>query len=62
MDNVKVNGIRLATQLADRELRKTYKGKIVRLEDNGFVYTNNAQDKFNKLYDEFLNLINKCKV
>ncbi len=41
---------------------KTYKGKIDIEQYDRIYYTNNAQDKFNKLYDEFLNLINESKI
>jgi hypothetical protein len=62
MDEITINIVELASELADRELRKTFKGKIdVDDEGEGTVYSNEAQDEFNDLYDEFYSMIEKCK-
>lgn len=48
------NLIELASELADKKLRETFDGDIDVKEENGDIrYTEEAQDYFNELYDEY---------
>lgn len=64
--NVKINIIELASELADLELAKhfEYSSICVWQEDESecLVYTDEAQDVFNDLYDKFYSLIDRLKI
>lgn len=61
--NITINAIELASNLADRELRSFYQGQIeIEVNEEEVMYTEDAQDVFNELYDEFLTMIEECKV
>lgn len=55
-----VNVLELVVELASRELKKTFKGTIYREEEDGVsYYTDDAQDAFNELVDEYEDIILK---
>jgi hypothetical protein len=61
--NITINAIELASNLADRELRSFYQGQIeIEVNEEEVMYTEDAQDVFNELYDEFLTMIEESKV
>lgn len=64
--NVKINIVELASELADLELAKhfEYSSICVWQEDDNecLVYTEEAQEIFNDLYDKFYSLIDRLKV
>ena len=74
MENITINKLELASELADRELHK-YAGSLneydydhqfpngitIDVDDNEVIYTEEAQDEFNELYDKYLSLIESCK-
>lgn len=48
------NLLELASELADKKLRETFDGDVDVEEENGDIrYTEEAQDYFNELYDEY---------
>ena len=56
---VVVNRLALASELADRELRRTFQGQIDDTSDPEMTcYTEQAQSVFNDLYDAFDEMIN----
>jgi uncharacterized protein YpuA (DUF1002 family) len=58
--NININIVELACELAERELEQTRAvGQINSVEDECgcIVYTDEAQDIFNDLYDEFYTMI-----
>ena len=62
---IKVNIIELASELADLEMEQNRNtGEVNTIEDeNGcIVYTDEAQEVFNDLYDKFYSLIDRLKV
>lgn len=62
--NVTINILELATELAEIEMEQNRNvGEITTIEDeNGcIVYTNEAQDIFNELYDKYYSIIENCK-
>lgn len=55
-----VNVLELSVELANRELEKTFEGVIYREEEDGVsYYTDDAQDAFNELVDEYEDIILK---
>ena len=64
MNNVTINILELASELAERELENSRAiGEINTIEDESgcMVYTEEAQDKFNDLYDMYEEIILNCK-
>ena len=71
--NIIINAIELASNLAHEKLMQYYEdlqdnrdfefpnGVTIETEDE-IVYTEEAQDLFNEFYDEFLTMIEECKV
>lgn len=62
---IKINKLELASELAEIRLVNGWSDSIVIYNDdpNGDTYyTEEAQNVFNRLYDEFLELIEKCKI
>lgn len=60
--NATINITELASELADRELRSFFNGEIDIETEDEVRYTEEAQDVFNELYDEFYTLIENCKL
>lgn len=64
--NVQINIVELASELADLELEKHFEySSICVWEDDGdgcLVYTNEAQDVFNDLYDKYYSLIDRLQI
>jgi hypothetical protein len=71
----KINIVELASELADRELRQyadqlneadyrfEFPNGVETEEEAGITtYTEEAQDKFNELYDQYYTLIERTKV
>lgn len=62
---ITINQVKLATKLAERELENTYgdDDSLWQIDDeySNEIYTDEAQDKFNYLYDEFYNMIENCE-
>ena len=64
MENITINKLELASELAHRELEENWSYTIQIWEDVDAVmtvYTEEAQDIFNEYYDEFITLIESCK-
>lgn len=62
---VLINVVELASELADAKLRNDWDyrlGDVDVEEDEETRYSEEAQDIFNILYDDFYNVILKCKV
>ena len=72
--NITINAIELASNLAERDLsnfismmseeqydKKFPNGTYIE-DDEEVKYTEEAQDLFNEFYDEFLIMIEECKV
>lgn len=71
--NITINAIELASNLAHEKLMQYYEdlqdnrdfefpnGVKIETEDE-IIYTEEAQDLFNEFYDEFLTMIEECKV
>ena len=61
--NVTVNILELASDLASNELETLFKdGAVIYSEDEGtFIYTDEAQDVFNELYDKYYAIIDQIK-
>ena len=72
--NITINAIELASNLAERDLsyfismmseeqyyKKLPNGTYIE-DDEEVKYTEEAQDLFNEFYDEFLIMIEECKV
>ena len=62
---IKINKLELASELAEIRLVNGWSDSIVIYngDPNGDTYyTEDAQSVFNRLYDEFLELIEKCKI
>ena len=71
--NITINAIELASNLAHEKLMQYYEnlqdnrdfefpnGVTIETEDE-IIYTEEAQDLFNEFYDEFLIMIEECKV
>ena len=53
----------MASELAHDELMRTFMGDVYRPEDANLIeYTDEAQDRFNELYDEKLTYLEYFKV
>jgi hypothetical protein len=65
MQIVKVNIMELASELAEREVLKHFDNKLELVYENPSdsitTYTEEAQDLFNNLYDEFWEMIENSK-
>lgn len=61
--NVTVNILELASDLASTELETLFKdGAVIYSEDEDtFIYTDEAQEVFNDLYDKYYTIIEQCK-
>jgi hypothetical protein len=65
MEEIRVNILELASELAHKELVKDYSDSIVIHEDDqaGIThYTEEAQDIFNDLYDKYFTFIEQFKI
>ena len=61
--NITINALELASELAHDELMRTFMGDVYRQEDANLIeYTDEAQDRFNELYDEKLTYLEYFKV
>ena len=61
--NITINALELASELAHDELMRTFMGDVYRPEDANLTeYTDEAQDRFNELYDEKLTYLEYFKV
>jgi hypothetical protein len=64
MENITINKLELASELAYQKLVANWSESISIYEDEESsvtVYTEEAQDVFNEYYDEYLTLIESCK-
>ena len=64
MENITINKIELASELAHQKLVANWSESISIYEDEEAsvtVYTEEAQDIFNEYYDEYLTLIESCE-
>ena len=64
MENITINKLELASELAHQKLVANWSESIRIYEDEEAsvtVYTEEAQDIFNEYYDEYLTLIEYCK-
>jgi hypothetical protein len=64
MENITINKLELASELAHKELENNWSDSIQIWEDETAgitVYTEEAQDIFNEYYDNYLTLIESCK-
>lgn len=62
--NVRINIIELASELAEMEMEQNRKvGEITTIEDGSgcIIYTEEAQDVFNDLYDKYYSVIERFK-
>lgn len=57
--NIKINIIEAASELADKELNEQYSEYFIIYEEDEEEtrYTEEAQDKFNELYDKYFNIL-----
>lgn len=67
MENITINKLELASELAEQKLLMQVRlsngiFEIYEEDESEVRYTEKAQDKFNKYYDEYLTLIESCKV
>ena len=65
MENITINALELASELAHLELMKDWSESIKIFEDEDAsitTYTEEAQDLFNDLYDKYLTLIESTKI
>jgi hypothetical protein len=65
MEEIRVNILELASELAHKELVKDYSDSIVIYEDDqsGIThYTDEAQDVFNDLYDKYFTFVEQFKI
>ena len=63
--NVTINIVELACELAERELQKHFEyssTSIYEEEDEGTIYTEEAQDVFDDLYDKYYSFIERFKI
>ena len=64
MENITINKLELASELAHKRLLENWSDSIQIWEDETAVmtvYTEEAQDIFNEEYDYYLELIESCK-
>jgi hypothetical protein len=62
--NVTVNILELASELAHNELESLFRQCSVvtyKQEEDTFVYTDLAQEKFDELYDKYYTIIDQIK-
>jgi hypothetical protein len=62
--NVTVNILELASDLAHNELETLFNEEAVVIykeDEDTFVYTDEAQEVFNELYDKYYTIIEQCK-
>ena len=65
MQNVTINIIELASELANMELENNWMDSIkvwVEDDDGDLTYTEEAQDIFNDLYDKYYSVIENTKI
>ena len=65
MQNVTINIIELASELANMELENNWMDSIkvwVEDDDGNISYTDEAQDIFNDLYDKYYSVIENTKI
>jgi hypothetical protein len=64
--DIKVNILELASELADKELQEKWDfrdGQVfVDDEHGGLIYSETAQDIFDRLYDEYYTIIDQLKI
>jgi hypothetical protein len=64
--DIKVNILELASELADKELQEKWDYRdgqaFVDDEDGGLMYSETAQEIFNRLYDEYYTIIDQLKI
>ena len=64
-ENIEINKLELASELAHIKLLDNWSESIKIYEDENATvlnYTDEAQDIFNELYDYYLDLIESCKI
>jgi Mg2+ and Co2+ transporter CorA len=64
MENITINKLELASELANLKLQSEWRDSIQIFEDETAsvtVYTEEAQDIFNEYYDNYLTLIESCE-
>lgn len=56
--NIKINIIEAASELAQNEIESFFQGQIY-IDDNDIetIYTDEAQEVFNELYDKYFNIL-----
>jgi hypothetical protein len=61
-ENIEINKLELASELAHLKLVDNWSDSITIYEDDTecITYTDEAQDIFNEYYDDYLNLIETC--
>jgi hypothetical protein len=62
--NVTVNILELASELAHNELETSFNEEAVVIykeDEDTFVYTDEAQEVFNELYDKYYTIIDQMK-
>jgi hypothetical protein len=63
LEKITINKLELASELADQKLKANWSESIqIYSNDNEENYTDEAQDIFNEYYEEYLDLIEECKV
>lgn len=60
--NVTINIVKLASELADKDLEGHFGQKRWIENDDELIYTEEAQDLFNEYYDYYFNIIDETKV
>jgi hypothetical protein len=63
--NVTVNILELASDLAHNELETSFNEEAVVIykeDEDTFVYTDEAQEVFNELYDKYYTIIENLKI
>ena len=61
-DIISINILELASELAERELKLILGDKSIFQSDNDcIIYTDDAQDVFNELYDKYYSLIERIQ-